>query len=391
MKRLCRYFGFLINQEKGAVIIIAAIMIVVLFGFTALVIDVGQLYAVRRQMVSAADGGALAGAMENYEKNQAHKNKAISVAEDYAKENGAEYVNVAFTSEGGNSTMHVRASRLVNFTFARVLGFEDSMVSAVASVRLGPGNPLVPFVKIGYPCDCLFECEHDPPDPECDECEIVDNCSCESLGYVVRHDDDERTCAKPGDEIQLKYDDWKESSFASGNFGYVRLPDRQGGANLRVDIGGGYSGALEKVEACKTEIRGETGHKQGPLVKALGDRLSFVMKESPCSSYEEVKDDPYNCPLVVVVPLVHTKVEIDPDYNWDNKQDLWVKIVGYASFLLVLDDDPNVDDDDKVVHAILIEYIDWDRLQEIMPIYLEGYVLKLVKTEGDPFAGVPIS
>ena len=408
MKRLRRYFGYLINQERGAVVIIAAIMIVVLFGFAALVIDVGQLYAVRRQMVSAADGGALAGAMENYTQNTQKENRAREIAEDYAKENDAEYVNVAFTSESGNSTMHVRASRLVNFTFARVLGFEDSMVSAVASVQEGPGNPLVPFVDIAWLCECEVPCacedECDCTDDQgnpmscscqdgctctCPDCgENNDNCECECPGgvaydgknYFIR--DDDEICAQPGDLVQLKYNRWQESGFSSGTYPYVRFPGQQGGNDLRHDIGGGYSGTLESVKP-GVWIREEGGHTLGPLEDGLEDRMRFA-NDPPCSTYEAVKDDPYICPLVVIIPMVHTPLQTD-DTPPKNKH---VKIVGYASFLLVLEDDDY--SNDKEVYAILIEYIDWDRLQNILPEYLEGYVLKLVKTQGDPFAGVAI-
>ena len=51
-----------LKSNRGAVAVIAAIMLIVLVGFTALAIDVGHLYLVRGELKNAADAGALAGA-----------------------------------------------------------------------------------------------------------------------------------------------------------------------------------------------------------------------------------------------------------------------------------------------------------------------------------------
>jgi hypothetical protein len=248
-----------------------------------------------------------------------------------------------------------------------VLGFNDSMVSAVASVQEGPGNPLVPFVDIAWLCECEVPCEGG----------IV----FEGENYFIRNDDG--ICAQPSELIQLKYDRWQDSGFSSGTYPYVRFPGQQGGNDLRQDIGGGYSGTLESVKP-GVWIREEGGQTLGPLEDGLADRMYFA-DDPPCSTYDAVKDEPYRCPLVVIVPMVHTPTQTDDPPPQNN----YVKIVGYASYLLVLKDVEN--STDKEVYAILIEYIDWDRLQVILPEYLEGFVLKLVKTIGDPFAGIPIN
>src|SRR4051812_46260729 len=50
------------NGERGQVLVIAALMMTALVGFTALVVDVGDAYAQRRLVQNAADAAALAGA-----------------------------------------------------------------------------------------------------------------------------------------------------------------------------------------------------------------------------------------------------------------------------------------------------------------------------------------
>ena len=49
------------HDDRGAVLVWVALMLVVLFGFGALVIDVGALYAERRQLQNGADAAALGG------------------------------------------------------------------------------------------------------------------------------------------------------------------------------------------------------------------------------------------------------------------------------------------------------------------------------------------
>ena len=49
-------------NQKGAVIVMVAILMVVLIGCAALAVDVGYLYVARTELQRAADAGALAGA-----------------------------------------------------------------------------------------------------------------------------------------------------------------------------------------------------------------------------------------------------------------------------------------------------------------------------------------
>lgn len=80
----------LLNDEKGAVLPIVAFFIAFVFiGFAAIVVDAGVLYNQRRQMVAAADAGALAGAKEMQDKSNT-KAEIESVAVSVAILNGAD-------------------------------------------------------------------------------------------------------------------------------------------------------------------------------------------------------------------------------------------------------------------------------------------------------------
>lgn len=73
------------RDERGAVAIIVALLIVVFGGFVALVVDIGYMYETRRQLQSAADAGALAGMQDKI--TGASDGDVLATAEDYARKN----------------------------------------------------------------------------------------------------------------------------------------------------------------------------------------------------------------------------------------------------------------------------------------------------------------
>ena len=78
------YFKKKFLNQNGQFAVIIAVLIVSLFGMTALVVDVGSLYHERRNLQSVADSAALAGAQELPDDTD----KAIQVAIDYASKHG---------------------------------------------------------------------------------------------------------------------------------------------------------------------------------------------------------------------------------------------------------------------------------------------------------------
>jgi Flp pilus assembly protein TadG len=84
-----------LNQEDGAVAVIVGILLFVLVGVSAFVVDVGNLYWERRQLQNAADSGALAAAQERV--NGGSVALAFSTARTYADANNS---RGAFLREG---------------------------------------------------------------------------------------------------------------------------------------------------------------------------------------------------------------------------------------------------------------------------------------------------
>ena len=71
------------QDERGQVIVLMVLMMVVLLGFAALVVDVGYAYYAHRSLQSSADAAALAGAQELPNATQ-----AAAVARQYSSSAG---------------------------------------------------------------------------------------------------------------------------------------------------------------------------------------------------------------------------------------------------------------------------------------------------------------
>jgi len=132
-----KFLPKMLKEEKGQVMVIVALAMVVLLGFTALAVDGGALYLERRNMVTAADAAALAGAKELYlsDNNVA---KAVAEAKKYAEANGAaitDEIEVVDVDYNGVTVkgVSVNVGRNKGYTFGRVLGLDNTNVMAKAT------------------------------------------------------------------------------------------------------------------------------------------------------------------------------------------------------------------------------------------------------------------
>ncbi|HKI51620.1 MAG TPA: pilus assembly protein TadG-related protein [Geothermobacteraceae bacterium] len=98
--RICR-------NERGAVLVLVGVLMIVLVGFAALAIDLGHLYVVRNELQNAADSGALAGAQNLYSDDPVSGLQILAstnqVAYDAALTNNSENLPVEVNWSGGNA------------------------------------------------------------------------------------------------------------------------------------------------------------------------------------------------------------------------------------------------------------------------------------------------
>lgn len=169
-----------LQEERGAVLVLVAIALFSLLAFSALAIDLGNLYVVQNELQNAADAGALAGAANLYnaqgtqvlaDANNVATQTAIlnksgndpvqvssverghySFTSGFTPNNSLDPVplwNVTFSELDAN-TAFINAVRVTTFRpdapsfFARILGYTQFALSAQAVAYVGFAGTLQP-------------------------------------------------------------------------------------------------------------------------------------------------------------------------------------------------------------------------------------------------------
>ncbi len=141
MKSIYKY----LKKENGQSLVLFALMIVIFLGFSALVIDIGMITVSKAEIQNAADSAALAGAMELPD----NPSQARIIAEEYISANTKPGDSANVTIGDDNKSITVSVSRTKSMSFAKILGTEESNVTADATASIGVAASvpwIVPFV-----------------------------------------------------------------------------------------------------------------------------------------------------------------------------------------------------------------------------------------------------
>lgn len=133
------------RRERGQILMLTALLLPILLGFSALAVDVGAYYAERRTLQNNADSIALAAG------HGLPSTSAVNLlASQWAAKNNvatSDYTVTVVTS-GSTPTVRVTVNRSHRFAFMRVLGISTKPVGAVAAAqKLAPatGRGVVPW------------------------------------------------------------------------------------------------------------------------------------------------------------------------------------------------------------------------------------------------------
>jgi Flp pilus assembly protein TadG len=118
------------SRERGQVLPIVALLLVVLLALTGMAIDAGRMYVARAELVRALDSAALAGVIELPDVDAAEDRASAYMAENQPD------ATISFPAQQANQ-FRVQGSRTVNFFFMRILGFTSTDVNGVAAAGVG--------------------------------------------------------------------------------------------------------------------------------------------------------------------------------------------------------------------------------------------------------------
>jgi hypothetical protein len=359
------------SAEQGATAIIVAIVIVVLFGMTALSIDVFRMYEERRQLQTTADASAISGAQELRTSAAA----AESTAKEYIKQNPTTHhlagwytgdasgapspcdptsptttydcvqvlQNSTACDPNGVVSYDCVISQVVappksqnaagfNFLFARILGFTERAIRARAKAVLGAGAPggdkLVPWLvrdcprydlatNLQYP---QYVGEDNPTVRAFAETDPNTSYGC-PYRFSADYANGPFVSLFLGTGTQGNYQGGDLATYSANNCppvnGYFAPNNDSSGAN-------DYRGFLGRNRTpcaifAGARIHAKTGQMSGPTQQGLDDRNVDSCINNP-SEYQaavtpintatgEVRINHWNPCMVAVAVVVHTKEE----------------------------------------------------------------------------------
>ena len=144
--------------QRGQMMLVTAIVMVVVLGFAAMAIDVGLAYRDRRDLQNDVDAAALAGSQHLPSDPATAKDRANA----WLVKNGIKPAQVTgIEVESGlatNDTIRVEVDDNFGWIFGRVLGLTTSNVGAHGKARVGSvegNNEMMPWAILQGDSDCL--------------------------------------------------------------------------------------------------------------------------------------------------------------------------------------------------------------------------------------------
>ena len=146
------------KTERGQALIMFALGLAVLLGFTAMAIDVGLLYEDRRHLQNTADAAALAGVVDLPQ----NPSEAKAKAQEWALKHDLTLAQIKTievrSTFAANDTLYVEVEQEFGWLFARALGMTTSDVGAKAAARVGSyagGHDFLPWAMLQGESACL--------------------------------------------------------------------------------------------------------------------------------------------------------------------------------------------------------------------------------------------
>lgn len=264
------------SGQQGAALVLVALSIVALIGFTALAVDGGYLYFRHTRLQDISDAAAIAAGMEFVEAKNKNKREesAFYEAINYADLHGltASQVNtsnhsakIQWGSETGQMTVSfldnpskvtVRITIEANTFYARVLGTTSTPVGVTSVVQIGRASQqrgnLIPVALVWNPYHKNTEYD---------------------LSFA------------PGKGQQ-------------GNYGYLDFGDP---SQFEHYLRHGYNGTLQVGD----EIDTYPGVSVGLVKQAIDDRITACTQNCACqitdADHIDIND---SCPRVVIIPIL---------------------------------------------------------------------------------------
>lgn len=121
-----------LKSRKGTSMVLFALLLSVIMGFGAIVIDFGRVSIEKSMLQNAIDSSILAAAPDLPDSV-----KATETANHFIELNGYKPSDILITFSDSNKRIDITATKKVNYTFAKFLGFESMTLTPGAAAESG--------------------------------------------------------------------------------------------------------------------------------------------------------------------------------------------------------------------------------------------------------------
>jgi hypothetical protein len=265
-----------VKSEKGAVLALVVLLALFLFGAAAIAADAGLLYYEKRTLQSAADLAVLAGAQELPKRPKQAREVALAVLAANGINSGEiDSVRV----ERLDTELVVRLKRSVGLFFARVLGWHSSLVPVQARARVEAVSTSAAVVPWGIESD--------------------------TEEYVH------------GEEYVLKWNAGNHDAPLAGNYHILNYTGKMTPNDYSDWVAYNYPGTVSVGDVVETKTGNLGIHTRNGL-----QRRALNAESYNCS----LPDPEPACPMVVIVPIVRTFVDMNGHGH--------VVVEGFGRFLI---------------------------------------------------------
>ena len=121
-----------LKSKKGVTTVMIAVMMSLILGFCALVVDIGRVSLEKNMLQNAVDSAALAAAQDLPDTAA-----ATYTANNYMAMNGFASANINIGFGDSNRQITVDATENIKYTFARILGVNNTNIKTAATAKKG--------------------------------------------------------------------------------------------------------------------------------------------------------------------------------------------------------------------------------------------------------------
>lgn len=252
------------STQRGSVLVLVTIGMVVLLGMAGLALDMGHAYLMKARLQNALDAAALSGA-KTLDDTSDPVQAEIDARNTFAINAGGdmndatlnpvvEFSDILFDPAQVLDPQYIRVS-LANYQqpmwFAQILPSVGNNKLVTASAVAGP-TPVLAEVCDIFP---VMVCGDPAGDDDCSDG------SCFGYNY-----DPSST-----DEIVLKTGSGDGWDVGTGNYQLIRLGDSTGGADIRDNMAGSYENCVNTSD----DIETEPGNTVGPVAQGINTRFGI--------------------------------------------------------------------------------------------------------------------